>query len=147
MRVLLVEDDENKRDEILELLNKELDVEIIHQKSFQTGKKALKEDLFDLVLLDMDIPTFDISVEESGGRKQAFGGRMLLYEMVRRRIHTKVIVVTQFDYFESPTDGLNIEELNLELRNNFPAIYYGYIQMRGDSIDWKENLINKIKEK
>lgn len=146
MKILLVEDDEEKRDEIIELLEINLFPipEIISKMSFQSGKIALREEQFDLVLLDMDIPTYDISSNETGGRKQAFGGRMLLSEMIRRGIKTKVIVVTQFDYFENSIDGLNIKELDKQLKDSFSNIYYGYVQMIGGSIDWKDKLLKKI---
>ena len=146
MKVLLVEDDEEKRDEIIDLLDEKLDVNVEFRMSFQTGKKALKEEQYDLILLDMDIPTYDITAVENGGRKQAFGGRMLLSEMARRKIKTRVIVITQFDYFENSSDGLNIEELNVQLKQAFPINYCGYVQMRGDAIDWKKKLIDKIKK-
>lgn len=147
MNVLLVEDDEEKRDEIIELLRKNFEINITYKMSFQTGKKAIKDHSYDLILLDMDIPTFDVSPDESGGRKQAFGGRMLLAEMARNNIETTVVVVTQFDYFENSLDGLNIKELDEQLKKSFKTIYKGYVQMRGDAIDWKEKLIKIIKSK
>lgn len=145
-KILLVEDDEEKRDEIIELLNSNFDVNIISKMSFQSGKKAILENVFDLILLDMDIPTFDINIYEKGGRKQAFGGRMLMSEMQRFNIETKVIVVTQFDYFESANDGLNIKELDKQMLESFSNFYCGYIQIRGGVIDWKEKLLFKLKK-
>lgn len=146
MKILLVEDDEEKRDEIIDLLEINLSPipQITSKMSFQSGKMAIRGEEFDLILLDMDIPTFDISASEDGGRKQAFGGRMLLSEMIRRNISTKVLVVTQFDYFENSSDGLNIKELDKQLKEAYSNIYFGYIQMISGSIDWKSKLLKKI---
>jgi DNA-binding response OmpR family regulator len=146
MRILLVEDDEEKRDEIVELLEGNYEPDITIQMSFRTGKKAIRDDSFDLILLDMDIPTFDITTTESGGRKQAFGGRLLMSEMLRRNIETKVLVITQFDYFENTTDGLNLTQLDQQLKDEYTNIYMGCIQMKGGSEDWKEKLLTKIND-
>ena len=123
MKILLVEDDEDKRDDLSIFIKEKLTDNFRVARSIQSSKKALREDKFDLILLDMTIPTFDISPTEDGGRSQPFGGRMLLSEMIRNRISSKVIVVTQFDLFGKGEEEITLKELDQQLYQNFPNIY------------------------
>ena len=146
MKVLLVEDDEDKREQLKILLHAYFQLQLSEAKSFQAALREIKSDVFDLVLLDMTIPTFDISSTESGGRSQAFGGELLLYEISRRKLSSKVIVVTQFDLFGKGDEEVRLPDLNKRLEEKFAGNYLGAIQysMRYDA--WKETLLQKMKE-
>jgi len=48
----------------------------------------------DLVLLDMSMPTFDMTDKDKGGRHRGFGGRDILEDIARRGASTKVVIVT-----------------------------------------------------
>ncbi|UBZ08781.1 response regulator [Salegentibacter mishustinae] len=145
MKILLVEDDEDKRSRIAEFIKNELEANIDIARSFQSGRKSISEKKYDLILLDMSMPTFDISPLESGGRSQPFGGRTLLFEMQRRNINTKVVVITQFDFFGVDDEEITLEELDLELKNSFSQNYLGAVPFNIGYEDWKENLLKKIK--
>lgn len=144
MKVLLVEDDEDKRDDLVLFINEKLTKNLRIAKSIQSGKKALREEYFDLVLLDMTIPTFDISPTEEGGRTQAFGGRMLLSEIVRHRIKTKVLVITLFDLFGKGNEEISLPKLDEQLQEKFSEIYFGAIQYSVSLVGWKDELSKKI---
>jgi len=145
MKILLVEDDEDKREDLSSFIKEKLTDNFRIAKSIQSGKKALKEAKYDLILLDMTIPTFDVSPLEQGGRTQPFGGRILLAEMVRNRVETKVVVVTQFDLFGKGEEEITLQELDNQLKNSFPKIYYGAIHFSVSIIGWKDLLDKKIK--
>lgn len=144
MKILLVEDDEDKRGRIVEFIRQELRTEIDTARSFQTGRKFITEKKYDLILLDMSMPTFDITPTESGGRSQPFGGRTLLFEMQRRKINTKVIVITQFDFFGVDDEEISLDELDLELKETFHQNYLGAVAFNIGYEDWKENLLKRI---
>ena len=144
MKILLVEDDEDKMNDLVAFIQEKLTENFTIARSFQSGKKALKEINYDLVLLDMTIPTFDITPKEDGGRSQPFGGRMLLSEMIRHRIQTKVIVVTQFDVFGKGRDEITLKELHQVLLDQFPTIYFGAVHFSVSVTGWKDELYNKI---
>lgn len=145
MKILLIEDDEDKREDLLSFVKENLTENVTVARSIQSGKKALSEEEFDLILLDMTIPTFDISPTEEGGRTQAFGGRLILSQMIRKRILTKVVVVTLFDLFGRGDEEISLTELNNQLKDNFPQIYCGAVQYSVRMIGWKEELLKKIK--
>jgi CheY-like chemotaxis protein len=145
MKILVVEDDENKRNQIVDFINEViLPVEIITANSYQSGLKVIRSQVFDLIILDMTMPTFDISSDENGGRPQAYAGRDILRQMERHDIIMPVIIVTQFDKFGSGHDELSLEELHDQLvEENLPS-YKGVIFYNASITDWKKGLQNLI---
>src|SRR5712671_1696051 len=106
MRVLIVEDDDNKRSRLIEFLGETLpSASIDIAKSFQSGLRQVRDKAANLVLLDMTLPTYDIGPDESGGNMHPFGGRDFLRQMKRLKVITPVIVVTQFETFGSGPDA------------------------------------------
>ena len=144
-KILLVEDDEDKREQILNYISSNFDCDLTEVRSYQSAIKAIRTEVFDLILLDMTIPTFDITSHESGGRSQAFGGELILSEMDRKLIDSKVIVITQFDLFGEGDEAISLLDLNRRLTNQFNNIYYGAIQYSISYNSWQEMLKNKIK--
>jgi CheY-like chemotaxis protein len=140
MKVLLVEDDEDKREQLREFLSSELSAEVIEARSRQSGIHALLKDSFDLILLDMSMPTFDITPTEDGGRPQAYAGRDILHQMDRYAITTKVVVVTQFDRFGQSEDEITLPELDKQLEVAFPDNYLGAVYYNVGYAGWQESL-------
>jgi CheY-like chemotaxis protein len=144
MKLLLVEDDEDKREQLIKFINEKIKCDLSEVRSFQSGLKAIKENVYDLIILDMTMPTFDIHPKDSGGRSQPFGGEMLLYEMVRRGIKTKVIIVTQFDLFGKGEDEITLKDLDLRLFESFEYNYVGIVQYNITYSGWKDSLFQLI---
>ena len=144
MKLLLVEDDEDKREQLISFISEELECQLTEAHSFQGGLKAIRSSTFDLILLDMTMPTFDISSKDSGGRSQPFGGEMLLFEILRRGIQTKVIIVTQFDLFGKGEDEITLKDLDARLSSQFGHNYVGAIQYNITYSAWKDLLLAMI---
>ena len=145
MRVLLVEDDENKRSQMIRLLREDSaiqDVEI--SASYIGGVDRVLGGAFDLVVLDMTLPTYEVTADEEGGRPRAFGGRDILRQMKRRGIITPVIVVTQFDKFGDSGESKTREELDRELAEAHPKNYRGMVYYNSALEGWKDELTNAI---
>lgn len=142
--ILLIEDDEDKREQIITFINKKVPANLNEVRSFQSGLKAIKSKNYDLILLDMSMPTFDINSSENGGRAQPFGGELLLFEMIRRNITSKVIVITQFDLFGDGEEEISLRDLDARLQKQFSNIYIGSVQYSISYTSWKEVLFNKI---
>lgn len=145
MNILIVEDDENKRTRIVSFLKERFEAPaIITAKSLQSGLRLIIEGGVELVILDMTMPTFDIGVDEDGGRLQAYAGREILNQMDRRDIVVPVIVVTQFDEFGVSPDILTLQELDLQLQEAYPEIYAGAVYYNVSEEGWKESLLKLI---
>jgi CheY-like chemotaxis protein len=101
MKILLVEDEIHKRDEMQQCVYE------VHGMLAETvdgvNSAVLKvvEFDFDLIILDMALPTFGESSDDMiKGHDQAQGGIEVLRALKRAKKSTKIIIVTQYpDYY------------------------------------------------
>jgi len=142
MKILVIEDDENKRQQLEKFLKSiRSDCHLTIQKSYNSGlKSVLSKEKWNLVLLDMTMPTYDISLNEDGGRPQHYAGRAILRQMKRHNIKTPVIVVTQFDVFGEGTERMTRDELDKQLQSDHPNIYLGMVYYNAAVDGWKNDL-------
>lgn len=141
MRALIVEDDANKMKALSDFLREYSVVDIVTKMSYHSSILILLKEPFDLVLLDMTIPLYDITPSDTGGRPLPLGGRDILFTISRKKIQTKVIVVTQYESFE----GTSLSQLDHDLQNSFSNLYCGSVYYNTTQNLWKEQL-NKILE-
>ena len=147
MNALIVEDDENKRIQLESFIRKAFPQAMVSiAKSLQSGLRLILLEKYDYVILDMTMPTYDISVEEDGGRPQAYAGREILRQLDRREIVLPVIVVTQFDRFGEGKETLTLSELDAQLRMQHPHIYMGSVYYNPALEGWKQELSRAIKK-
>ena len=121
MKLLLVEDGDNKQRELVDFLGAtypKLQVEVAG--SLISALRAMKENRPEIVLLDMTLPNYDVREGESGGGLHAFGGEEFLRQTRRFKLPTTVIVITQFESFGDPPDNKGLAELDGELKASFP---------------------------
>lgn len=83
MNFLIIEDDDNKIKQICEfLLSKYPTALLTTRRSYQSGlKEIINHKPYDLIFLDMSMPTFDVTPNNSGGRFRTYAGRDILEEM------------------------------------------------------------------
>jgi CheY-like chemotaxis protein len=147
MRILLVEDDDNKTRQLLEFFANDLvECEVITRKSFHSGLTEIIKEPFDLILLDMSMPTYDRSPENPKSRFRHFAGRDILFEMLRRKINIKTIVVTQFGNFGEGKDAIDGDQLHENLKGEFPSVYLGMVHFNAALSNWKNELLLLIKK-
>jgi DNA-binding NarL/FixJ family response regulator len=145
MRVLLIEDAEDKRAQLLAFLHKQLPAAmIIEERSLQSGLRRMLTDGADVIVLDMSMPTFDITPLESGGLHKHFAGRELLQQLQRRALRTWVIVVTQFDTFGTAPHERTLEMLDQELRSAHAENYLGAVYYHATQDLWKTALADLL---
>ena len=139
MKVLLIEDDDYKARQIVEFVNT-LGYEVEVKKAYNSGMMALTNNQYDLVLLDMTIPSFELSPEHPTSRIRKYGGRDILCEMERCEIVVPTIIITQYKVFDDGEKSLEI--LNKELEEEYSQIYKGLIYYNSSIVDWQEKLQN-----
>lgn len=141
MRILLIEDDINKMRRIgAEIRSFCPEAAISEAKSYRSGLQYLMTQSFDFVLLDMSLPTFDITEEEDGFQVDPFSGRAILAEMDRNGITARTAVITMFETFGEGDDLMTLEELDKDLAQKYPQIYYGAIYYNSAQVNWKDSL-------
>jgi CheY-like chemotaxis protein len=141
MKLLIVEDDNNKIRQLVQVLREilpEAAPETAH--SLQSGLRGVREKHPDLVLLDMTLPTFDIGPDEPGGSTHPFGGREFLRQIRRFKISVPVIVITQFETFGSGPEAITLKALDEELRREHSDVYRGAIYYHAAIQSWKDEL-------
>ena len=84
-KIILVEDDGKKIKDIREFFSRKYGYNrLIVRESYQSGLREIFSNKYDLLLLDMSIPTWDKSPVEPGGNFEKFGGYKILREMQRK---------------------------------------------------------------
>lgn len=145
MRLLVVEDDENKQLQILAAIRDiSPTAKIDTAQSFNSGLSKIVTASYELVLLDMTMPTYDIDADEEGGRPQTYAGREILRQMKRRGIVVPVIIVTQFDRFGEHNQIMTLEQLDEQLYQEFPRTYRGVVYYNPAHETWKHDLAAKV---
>lgn len=146
MRILVIEDDEDKLEDLVNLLATQFSLTDVHTaRSLHSGLEAALGDGADLILLDMTMRNFDRTITDDGGRPHPFAGREILRQMRRNSIDTPVIVVTHFHRFGDESDPTTLDELKEELADKF-GNYVGTVQYRGDVEEWRGVLTGMIRK-
>ena len=146
MRILFIEDHPYKLGQVLNFLSEIFPkTTVAVRNSYNSGLRELitNSKSYDLLLLDISMPNYDISTEENGGDFLPLAGKLILKEMYLREIPTKAIVVTMHGSFE---DGTKLAELDNKLKIEFIDNYIGHVYFSAVSTEWKiqlENLINQ----
>jgi CheY-like chemotaxis protein len=137
MNLLLIEDDQHKSKQIIGFLNENFkSTSIVLRKSYQSGLKEILTNSFDLVLLDMQLPNFDIKP-----------GVDILKELTRKKKQCKVIVITQFETFGEGEFYINLSNLKQMLNSDFSELYIDTVFYSPDNSLWQKELTILIKNK
>lgn len=145
MKILIVENDSIKSNQVLSFLEDELNIsnkQTTVKRSFQSGLEAILTIPFDLLILDMSIPTFDITETDDGGETLDRGGEIILQEMEREGIIVPALILTQYEEF----DNISLEEIDNELKTDYSDFYLGCIYYNIAEDKWQNDLKEIIEE-
>lgn len=148
MNVLIVEDDKYKSDAIVELLKNEGIGGYVHvAESLNGGLFYLHEEPNQgLIVLDMSMPSFDISEDDpQGGTPESYAGEEFLAHMELMGSTTPVVVVTQYHNFGPDSKSVTLEQLDKKLRENYSRCYKGYVYFQSTSNSWKNKLVKLLR--
>lgn len=150
MKILLIEDDEEKMLKILEYIRTQYsDVIIKVARSFNSGlRELITGGPIDVLLLDMSMPNFNSTIDDpNGGAPEHFAGREILAQMKLRRIVIPTVVITMFDLFGESPDRMSFAQLEQQLKLLFDPNFRGMVYYNSGQEGWKNalgNLIRKI---
>ncbi|MGC0995428.1 hypothetical protein [Pantoea agglomerans] len=144
MRILIVEDEPSKFEQLSNVVHSVLagDIDIISCESLLSAILNIDQNhIYDLAVLDMSMPNYDISDEEpTGGDSESFAGRELMYQMKFREKLCPIIVVTQYQSFEKGLRELN--DLDVEFKDEFSGYYMGCVYYNAAVDGW----VDKFKD-
>ena len=146
MRILLVEDEDPKRQHLLKFCDETFShLEIDLTASVRSAIDYLREANAELILLDMSLPTFDISAKERGGRPQGAGGIEILRYLDMMELETPVLLVTAYPAI--PIDGVQreLDDIDQLLFQEHPRIYRGLVYFNSVYGVWRQELEEKMR--
>jgi len=145
-RLLVVEDDDSKLralvDFLLETCGRKT-IEIVEAKSHSSATRAVEREQFDLAIVDMSLPSFDLAKDtQGGGPPLGFGGRELLRLLEAEAPDTKAIVVTQYPAFSETERGerASFSELEQQLKKEFGDQFLGMVYYEGKQGAWRSQI-------
>jgi CheY-like chemotaxis protein len=146
LRLLVVEDDDHKVQDIQELMGNtfpkaELDLAM----SVRDGVLQLQKNSPDLLLLDMALPTFEKRGTNVGGTDQAQGGLELVRFIHELKLSAKVIILTQYPDIEVEDKFYSLDEAGAVLSKRYNCQLVGIVHYKFRSDDWKQPLIELIR--
>lgn len=148
MKILIIEDNVYKRAKITSYLDTKYKDLIFYEEaaSYASAIQKIEQDTYDCLILDMSMPTYDVSKTESGGRFRVFGGKEILKQLKRKGLLIKFILLTQYSTFSEPQNNKTLNEITQELKNLFPLHFIRSIFYDTTSSLWKDELDEELKK-
>ena len=147
MKIVLVEDDQNKLKQLQDFIARSAGgAEIVVRRSYQSGLSEILENSADLVILDMSMPTYDQTPTEPGGRKRPFAGREILRKMNKHGKRFPVVIITQFTRFGDGDQAISLEELTADLEGLGYENYLGTVYYSAEAANWEAKLFAILKD-
>ena len=141
MKILLIEDDDNKKKDIIDFLNEtypgKVDMDIA--MSYNSGVRMASKGTYGLMLVDMTLPKFD---KDKGLNERTLhnGGEILIGYLLDLGKETKSIVITQYDNFKDET----LETIDSRLKADCRETYMGAVKYNSSEDGWKYELTKYI---
>lgn len=146
MEILVIEDDRLKSDRLLGFLKAAYPKAIPKlEKSYHNGLYRIETEHFDVVLLDMTLPTYSSATATRLGRPRPLGGYDILRKMRRKKIVSKVIVVSALGGFGTGDTKFTFDELQTKCAEEFPDIFLGAVFFSQTSTKWERQLSALLK--
>lgn len=142
-RILIIEDNKNKLKKVKEFVQHQMPNASIHDAiSYTGGIRRIYEEEWDLILLDMTLPVYDITPHDNGGDRRPTAGKEIMKRMKNKGKIVPTIIITQFDTFGE--NGLTIASLNEEFSYELSDIWKGTVNYVDASNKWQIELMKII---
>lgn len=145
-RILFIEDNLIKAEAVsgyLQSLSKNYRISI--KDSFRGGLKEIIRENYDLLLLDMSLPTWKRGDAPNQEGFERFGGLTIMREMKRKNKKIPTVVITMFNEFGVGQSFIDLTELDKHLESEFEDFYLGYVKYSSSENKWEDDLFNLIK--
>lgn len=147
MKIAIVEDNIHKRTKLTSFFDANFkDIDYQEASSYSSGINLIESNEFDLLILDMSMPTYDITKTDSGGKFRTEGGKEILKRLKRKNKLVPFIIVTQYSTFSETTGTKTLEDVRDEVQSLFPEYFKSLIFYDTSSISWKEELAEEIQK-
>jgi len=148
LKCLVVEDDKFKLDSVLAFLREELGpgADISTCDALSTAVAALAQREFNLVVIDMSIPSHPVSVGAGSPYSFPSGGLDVLFEIDAQGCQCVAIILTQYPEIELDGVLVPIDSAAGEIARRFDIEVAGCVQYFEDNGSWKAGIQNILRE-
>jgi CheY-like chemotaxis protein len=141
MRILIVEDDEFKAADVLKAVEETGgDMIFTRAASVTSALRRISAESFELCVLDMSLPTFDLSGPGGGGSPQSQGGIEVLRLAKRLSSPPPFIIVTQYPDIEISGKDIPLLSATAILCDRFSVPVLACLLYEFDGMNWKAPL-------
>jgi len=145
LKILIVEDDEYKGSDISRVVGDHFsEAQIERAGSVTSALRAVTQGGFAFIVLDMSLPTFDLTGPGGGGSPQGQGGLEVLRLAKKLHATAPFIVVTQYPDIEIDGVELPLSLAAEKLSSRFGVMVIGCLLYEFDSDVWKSQLNNLL---
>ncbi|UHS55502.1 hypothetical protein [Agrobacterium vaccinii] len=144
MKVLLVEDEEHKTTDLLNRLKQSKvtnSSEPTVAKSVREAVLAVLGNTFDLIVLDMALPTFSGAGRDEGGGgvSQAIGGIEVLRALQSTKKKASIIVVTQYPEIAVGGERVKLSQIGKVVSKRYDQNVLGAVLYSFKTPEWEAN--------
>lgn len=140
--VLIIEDSESKLNSIQSVLERERPNVVIRKAlSVRSAINAVLDNIPDLIIADMSLPTYDIESHERGGSPRPFGGIEVFETLERYEIQVPVLVVTSYPTIMEGNQSVGLVELSKRLQADFPECFIGTVYFDSTYSNWDREMV------
>lgn len=144
MDILIIEDNQLKREKICDFLAANFEVKLFEAASYNSGLNAVLARKYDLLVLDMSMPTFDRTPATNGGRFRALAGKEIAVRLQKQKRLIPFVVVTGYSDFSVNAESLSIYQIDEALKI-LGDEYKGCVFFDAVESVWKENLLEIVR--
>lgn len=146
MKALLVEDDEFKANSVGAVVK---DIRSSTDFTFATSVHAavarLQESQFDLIMLDMALPSHQLRPGLGPTSSLLSGGLEVIMELSYLNRSDPVIILTQFPELEVEGELIPLRKAKEALKSHYAANIIAVIHYRHEQSEWRNSLIQEMK--
>lgn len=150
MKVLLIEDEEHKANDLIRLLLARgvSPSDLTRAIGVRQAVLQATESAYDLVVVDMALPTFSSAGDSGGGTAQAVGGIEVLRALSNSSVSTKIIIVTQYPDIIVGGNRVRLHQAARVLSTKYRQEVLGAVLYSYKTPEWEaafDALLGKIK--
>ncbi|MBD9638459.1 response regulator [Ensifer sp. ENS07] len=147
MRALIVEDDSFKAHSVCDVVRKTFPSAVFTAAtSVHAAVGKLQEMAFDLIMLDMALPSHQLRPGFGPTSSLLSGGLEVIMELSYLRRSDPVIVLTQFPEIEIEGNLVNLRKAKEILIENYDANIVSVIHYRHEHPEWRISLQEEMKK-
>lgn len=144
-RCLFVEDDPFKLERILEALDDIVECKSV-ARSVHAAVERLQENRFDMIFLDIALPSHDNNITDGAPLSLLSGGLEVLYELEFSSREDIVVILTQYPEIEFDGELLDLDAIHEKLSSLLNVHISKIIHYEADDEQWKIKTRNVVEE-